>query len=119
METRELLGGTEENSVSPMRGFTKRRQKKIELVARPGGNDGVLIRLVVVDPLLLLLTWTMPPHETRPQGLGPLGHPSTVAAADCQGVFRQLLHHGSCGQLHVRLLVGEGVPRESPAAAWL
>ena len=46
-ETRELLGGTEENSVSPMRGhwfalqanqwfFTKRKQKKIELVARPG-----------------------------------------------------------------------------------
>ena len=51
-----MLGGTEENSVSLIRGFTKRRQKKIELVARPGGNDGVLIRLVVVDPLLLLLT---------------------------------------------------------------
>ena len=95
--------------------------KKIELVAKPGGNDGVLIRLVVVDPWLLLLTWTMPPHETRSQGLGPLSHPSTVAAADCQGVFRQLLHHGSCGQLHVRLLVGEGVPRKSPTAAtaWL
>ena len=46
-ETRELLGGTTENSVSPMRGhwfallanqsfFIKRKQKKIELVARPG-----------------------------------------------------------------------------------
>ena len=46
-ETRELLGGTEENSVSPMRGhwfalqanqwfFTKRKQEKIELVAKPG-----------------------------------------------------------------------------------
>ena len=29
METRELLGGIEENSVSPMRGvFTKKKQKK-------------------------------------------------------------------------------------------
>ena len=46
METRELLGGTEEKSVSPMRGalvcppgksmfFDKRKQEKIELVARP------------------------------------------------------------------------------------
>ena len=35
-EMRELLGGTKENSVSPMRGFSqKRNQKKIELVARP------------------------------------------------------------------------------------
>ena len=37
----ELLGGTEENSVSLMRGhwfFTKRKQKKIELVARPGAG---------------------------------------------------------------------------------
>ena len=32
-ETRELLGGTEENSVSPIFS-TKRKQKKIELVAR-------------------------------------------------------------------------------------
>ena len=32
-----MLGGTEENSVSLMRGvFTKRKKKKIELVARPG-----------------------------------------------------------------------------------
>ena len=47
-ETRELLEGMEENSVSPTRGvidlpsrqiydfFTKEKQKKIELVARPG-----------------------------------------------------------------------------------
>ena len=45
-ETTELLGGTKENGVSPTRGhgfalqanqcsFTKRKQKKIELVARP------------------------------------------------------------------------------------
>ena len=36
-ETRELLGRTEENSVSLMRGtlLAKRKQKKIELVARP------------------------------------------------------------------------------------
>ena len=45
--TRKLRGGTEENSVSPKRGhwfahqanqwfFTKRKQKKIELVAIPG-----------------------------------------------------------------------------------
>ena len=36
---RELLGGTEENNVSPMRGnndfFPKRKQKKVELVVRP------------------------------------------------------------------------------------
>ena len=40
METRELLGGIRENSVShpgkSMIFFTKRKQKKIELVARPG-----------------------------------------------------------------------------------
>ena len=44
-ETRELLGGTEENSVSPDEGslicrqindfFIKRKQKKIEIVAKP------------------------------------------------------------------------------------
>ena len=34
-ETRELLGGTEENSVSSMRGY-KKETEKIELVARPG-----------------------------------------------------------------------------------
>ena len=49
-ETRELLGGTEENSVSPMRGhwfalqanqwfFTKWKQKKIEVVARPASTS--------------------------------------------------------------------------------
>ena len=47
--TRELLVGTEENSLSPLRGhwfalanqgfFTKRKQKKIKLVARPGSNQ--------------------------------------------------------------------------------
>ena len=47
---RELLGGTEENSVPPMRGhwfalqanqwvFTKRKLKKNELVARPGSRQ--------------------------------------------------------------------------------
>ena len=35
-ETRELLGGTEENSVSPMRDFYKMETEKIELVTRPG-----------------------------------------------------------------------------------
>ena len=40
-ETRELLGGTEETSITPIRGHyndfsQKRKQKKIELVARPG-----------------------------------------------------------------------------------
>ena len=43
-ETRELLGGTKKKSISPIRSmlsrqindfFTKRKQKKIELVARP------------------------------------------------------------------------------------
>ena len=51
-ETRELLGGTEENSVSPMRGqiiidlpsrqindfSQKGNRKKIELVARPAAS---------------------------------------------------------------------------------
>ena len=40
-ETRELLGGMEENSFSPTRGhwfFTKRKQNKIELVARPAAS---------------------------------------------------------------------------------
>ena len=48
-ETRDLLGGMEENSVSSTRGhwfnlqanqwvFTEREKKKIELVARPGGR---------------------------------------------------------------------------------
>ena len=36
-ETRELLGGTEENSVSPMRGlfFHRKETEKIELLVRP------------------------------------------------------------------------------------
>ena len=51
-ETRELLGGTEENRVSPMRGhwfalqanqwvFSERKQKKIELVASPDRHNVV------------------------------------------------------------------------------
>ena len=35
MEIRELLEGTEENSVTPMRGHFTKRKQKIELVARP------------------------------------------------------------------------------------
>ena len=34
-ETRKLLGGTEENNVSPMRIFHKKETEKIELVVRP------------------------------------------------------------------------------------
>ena len=36
-ETRELLGRTEENSVSSM-SFPKKETEKIEFVARPGGG---------------------------------------------------------------------------------
>ena len=65
-ETRELLGGTEENSVSPMRGhwfalqanqwvFTKSQQNRIELVARPvhGRSRHCCLR----DGLQDLLKW--------------------------------------------------------------
>ena len=37
---RELLGGTEENSVSPMRGFHIKETEKIEFVTRPESNQG-------------------------------------------------------------------------------
>ena len=38
-ETRELLGGREENSASPMRIFYRNETEKIEFVARPGSGE--------------------------------------------------------------------------------
>ena len=44
METRELLGGTEENSVSPM-SFHKKEKEKNELVAKPDDDQGLPRRI--------------------------------------------------------------------------
>ena len=50
-DARELMGGTEENSVSLTRGQRKKKQKKIELVARPESCHISRVALVILDPL--------------------------------------------------------------------
>ena len=78
METRELLGGTEENSVPPMRGhwfalqanqwvFTKRKQKKIELLVRPDVSLGHVhdsVADVQEGGPLVGVVFPTPPHQS-------------------------------------------------------
>ena len=77
-ETGELLGGTEENSVSPMRDhwfalqanqwvFTKRKQKKIELLARPDVSLGHVhdsVADVQEGGPLVGVVFPTPPHQS-------------------------------------------------------